>query len=175
MTVITEELVIEERISRVDELDLEPIVYKLMHPEPDAAALAMADADRDVELYRCFWKLCVLYPATTIVPTLQIDRVWHAHILDTVQYRVDCERVFGGPLHHFPYAGLRGADDRQAWRADFARTCALFAEHFGVDVGTVPAGSACSNHGDGTDCCVGCVRPSATRGRPRPARRVQPG
>jgi hypothetical protein len=175
VTVSTEEQVIEERLCRVDELDLEPIIYKLLHPESGEGRLALAEADRDVELYRCFLKLCVLYPSTTIVPTREIDRVWHTHMLDTAKYRADCDRVFGQFLDHFPYAGLRGEDDRRAWRADFARTRALFRDHFGVEIGTEPAASACSNHGDGSDCCVGCIRPPSGDRRPRPVRSMAAG
>jgi hypothetical protein len=155
-----------ERLHRIDLLDLEPIVYKLMHPEPGETALGLPDADRDVALYRCFLKLCVLYPDATIVPTRQLDRVWHTHMLDTAKYRADCDRVFGQFMDHFPYAGLCGEDDSHTWRENFARTRRLFAEQFGVEIGTRPAASACRNHGDGSDCCVGCIKPSPARPRP---------
>ena len=74
-----------ERLCRVDELDLEPIVYKLVCPEPGETSLSLVRTDQDVTLYRCFLKLCVLYPGTTIVPTRQLDRVWHTHMLDTAK------------------------------------------------------------------------------------------
>ncbi len=162
--------VIEERLARVDELDLEPLVFKLMHPGPGEPGAGLGRADQDAELYRCFLRLCVLYPRATIVPSRAIDQVWHAHMLDTVKYRIDCDRVFGQPLDHFPYAGLRGEDDQRAWREDYSRTRELFREHFGVEIGADPAASACASHGDGADCCTGCVRPSSRRGRPRPYR-----
>jgi hypothetical protein len=133
-------------------------------------ALSLAEADRAVALYRCFLKLCVLYPGARIVPTRRLDRVWHAHVLDTAKYRADCDHVFGHFMDHFPYAGLRGEDDRRGWRADFARTRHLFAKHFGAEFGTQPTLSACRNHGDGSDCCVGCVSTQAADGRPRPER-----
>jgi hypothetical protein len=79
--------------------------------------------------------------------------------------------VFGRFLDHFPYAGLRGEVDRHAWREDFATTRGLFREHFGVDIGTDPAASACRAHVDGADCCVGCVKPPTCDTRPRPDRR----
>lgn len=161
----------EEQLCRVDELDLEPVIFKLMHPETGCTGLSLRRADRDVALYRCFLKLCVLYPGTTIVPTTSIDRVWHTHILDTAKYRADCDRVFGMLLDHFPYAGLRGDEDRRAWRQDFERTRALFRSHFAVAVGADLAASVCSNHGDGSDCCVGCAKPAPSVPRPRPARR----
>lgn len=170
MTATAHELTIVERLRRADELDLEPIVFKLMHPEPGEEALSLAEADQAVALYRCFLKLCVLCPGTAIVPTRQLDHVWHTHMLDTAKYRADCDHVFGRFMDHFPYAGLRGEADRRAWRDDFAATRRLFREHFGVDIGTEPAASACRNHVDGADCCVGCTRPPICDTRPRPER-----
>lgn len=167
-----QDAVIEERLARVDELDLEPLVFKLMHPDHGDPGAELSRADQDVELYRCFLRLCVLYPETTIVPSRVIDHVWHAHMLDTVKYRTDCDRVFGQPLDHFPYAGLCGEDDQRAWREDYSRTRTLFHQHFSVEIGADPAASACANHGDGADCCTGCVRPSSRRSRPRPYRDV---
>ena len=168
----------EERLCRIDALDLEPVVYLLTHPEPAEMALSLAEADQAVTLYRCFLKLCVLHPGARIVPTRQLDRVWHAHVLDTAKYRADCDHVFGHFMDHFPYAGLRGEDDQRAWRDDFARTRRLFAEHFGAEAGAEagaetgaqPAPGACRNHGDGSDCCTGCVKVPAAGGRPRPER-----
>ncbi len=160
----------EERICRVDALDLEPIVYKLMNPEPGEAGLTLARADQDVALYRCFLKLCVLHPAATIVPTRQLDHVWHTHMLDTAKYRADCDWAFGFFIDHFPYIGFRGEADRRAWREDFAQTCRLFEVHFSVDIGSQPAASACHAHGDGSGCCVGCIKPSEGESRPRPDR-----
>jgi hypothetical protein len=170
VTTMNPELIAAERLSRVDELDLEPVIFKLLHPEPGSPRPAVDAAERDAELYRCFLKLCVIYPGQAIVPTHDIDHVWHAHVLDTAKYRTDCDRVFGRPLDHFPYAGLRGPQDRAAWSADFARTRVLFAEHFGIDIGGSPAASACTSHVGGADCCVGCIT-SAASFRPRPARR----
>ena len=171
VTVTVPEVTTEERLRRIDALDLEPIVYKLTHPEPGQTVLSLAEADEDVALYRCFLKLCVLHPGAAIVPTRQLDHVWHTHMLDTAKYRADCDEVFGHFKDHFPYAGLRGEDDRRAWREAFARTRRLFRRHFGAEIGGQPAASACRNHGDGSDCCVGCIKPAPDSTRPRPERR----
>jgi hypothetical protein len=160
----------EDRLRRIDALDLEPIVYKLIHPDPGEVALSLPEADRAVALYRCFLKLCLLHPGVAIVPTRQLDRVWHAHMLDTAKYRADCDHMFGHFMDHFPYAGLRGEDDRRMWHGDFAQTRRLFAEHFGEEIGTQPAPSACGNHGDGSDCWVGCIKTPSADVRPRPER-----
>ncbi len=164
------ELTTAERLRRVDALDLEPVVYKLIHAEPGEESLSLGQADESVALYRCFLKLCALYPSTVIVPTRQLDQVWHTHMLDTAKYRADCAYVFGEFMDHFPYAGLRGEGDRRAWRADFDRTCELFQKHFGIEIGAEPAASACSNHGDGSDCCVGDTESLVGDVRPRPVR-----
>lgn len=62
----------EEMVRRVDSLDLEPVVFKLVHPEPGDTGLSVAGADQAVALYRGFLKLCALYPGVTLVPT----RMW---------------------------------------------------------------------------------------------------
>lgn len=62
----------------------------------------------------------------------------------------------------FPYFGFRGEADRRAWREDFAHTRRPFRQHFSIALGGQPAASACRNHGDGSECCVGCIRPAAT-------------
>jgi hypothetical protein len=109
-------------------------------------------------------------PGATLVPTRELDRVWHTHLLDTAKYRADCGAVFGGFMDHFPYAGLRGEEDRRAWNEAFASTRRLFREQFGAEIGTDPAASACRNHVDGADCIAGCAKPPPDEDRPRPHR-----
>ncbi len=129
--------------------------------------LSLAGADHAVTLYRGFLKLCVLYPDVSLVPTRQLDHVWHTHLLDNAKYRADCFWVFGRFVDHFPYAGLCGEQDQRAWAEDFAQTRRLFQENFGTDIGAERAASVCRNHGDGSDCCVGSIGRSAGLIRPR--------
>lgn len=35
-------------------------------------------------------------------PSLDVDEVWHLHILDTMRYGSDCNRLFGRFIHHVP-------------------------------------------------------------------------
>lgn len=174
----------------IDALDLEPIAYKLMHPEPGQTVMTLAEADQLVTGYRCFLKLCAWHPEESIVPSKAIDEVWHAHILDTAKYAADCETVFGRFAHHFPYFGLRGGIDEATWRAAFGRTRELFRQHFGTDVpGRDAAGASC--HVDGSSCTdeennsvcvfddsVECDRTTGAaaldRQRPRPDRAAAP-
>jgi hypothetical protein len=76
-----------------------------------------------------------LYPHHKIVPTWEIDQVWHHHILDTHKYAQDCQWLFGYFVHHYPYFG-QGSSllEQQEWHQAFAHTCFLFFKHFDVDL-----------------------------------------
>lgn len=50
-----------------------------------------------------------------------------------MKYGVDCERVFGYFLHHFPYVGLRGEADLEAHHRMGERMKELYEETFGDD------------------------------------------
>jgi hypothetical protein len=155
---------------RVDALDLDPIAYKLMHPEPGVTTMTLAGADQLIAAYRCFLKLCAWYPDQGFVPSRAVDEAWHAHILDTAKYARDTRSVFGAVLHHFPYLGLRGEQDEAAWRAAYARTRGMFREHFGIELPADRAaagdcGSACNDEGGSCD-----PHAALTRERPRPTR-----
>lgn len=63
--------------------------------------------------YKKFLTLKKLYPEKDLVPNKAVDEFWHAHILDTVSYQKDCKKVFGYFLHHFPYFGIYGEEDKQ--------------------------------------------------------------
>ncbi|MBV0934887.1 glycine-rich domain-containing protein [Marinobacterium weihaiense] len=84
-------------------------------------------------LYRKFLALNMRYPDKKICPTGPIDEYWHAHILDTHAYAKDCDALFGKFLHHFPYFGMRGPQDRANLEAAFEESLDLFVIHFGVD------------------------------------------
>jgi hypothetical protein len=88
----------------------------------------------DVEnLYRKFLALNIRYAGKKICPSGPIDEFWHAHILDTRAYAADCELLFGEYLHHFPYFGMRGPEDRACLDAAFEESLKLFVLHFGID------------------------------------------
>jgi hypothetical protein len=84
-------------------------------------------------LSRRFLALNVRYPNRKICPTGPIDDFWHAHILDTRAYMQDCDTIFGRYLHHFPYFGMRGAEDQLALDQAFRESIELFITHFGID------------------------------------------
>jgi hypothetical protein len=114
----------------IAELDLEPIKVKLMHEESgEGWSLEMANS---VEAdYRRFLYLMKMYPNEEMAPLMDVDIFWHYHILDTMKYAADCDKVFGYFVHHFPYLGLRGEDDEQAHHAAGSRMQEVYEATFG--------------------------------------------
>ena len=154
----------ENRMIRlIDELDLEPITFKLVHPELDETNMSVEKADELIEKYRRFLKLCAMYPERSIVPSKEIDQVWHVHILDTAKYAADCDAIFGFLLHHFPYFGLRGAADLEHLHNEAAETRQLYMEHFSEDMfdGSIKnVDSSCSSAPTCTGDCSPSCQPS---------------
>ncbi len=119
---------LERAIAAVASLDFAMVRMKLA-----TEGWTTETCDEVEDLYRKFLALNVRYPDRKLCPSGPVDAFWHAHILDTRAYAVDCERLFGGPLHHYPYFGLRGPTDLAALNEAFADTIDLFIRHFGVD------------------------------------------
>ena len=76
-----------------------------------------------VEQYRNYLFLKIKYGKThTLPPSLDIDEVWHAHILHTEEYTEFCQEAFGFFLHHHPHHGknneLTDADIAQAFEQE---------------------------------------------------------
>lgn len=120
-------ILISEKILLADELDLEPIAFKLEkeHGWP------LDRINYAIEQYRLWLKTVIHFPDSSIIPNKEVDEVWHAHILDTRKYAEDCERLFGRFLHHFPYFGMRGENDRQDLHTAFAQSQAMMFEVLG--------------------------------------------
>jgi hypothetical protein len=117
-------------LKKVSRIDLSPINKVLQHENPALwtdETIAQTEAD-----YRRLLALNLLYPTETLVVNKILDDYWHQHILDTHKYHEDCEQVFGCYLHHDPYFGINGEEDRQRNREGFAATQQLWAETFDV-------------------------------------------
>lgn len=110
-------------------LDFGTLKVKLCRDEN----LTMEECEEIEDLYRKFLALNMRYPDRKICPTGPIDMFWHAHILDTRAYAEDCENLFGHMLHHFPYFGMRGAQDKRDLDETFAHSVELFIRHYGID------------------------------------------
>ena len=121
---------LEHIIAGIEALDLDPIKRKLMDPE-EGQGWSREYTERMALAYRRFLKLLVRFPEETLAPGKDIDKFWHGHILDTMKYAEDCERVFGYFLHHFPYFGMRGEQDAADLRAAAAKMNVLYEREFG--------------------------------------------
>jgi hypothetical protein len=64
-------------------------------------------------------------------PSIEIDEIWHHHILHTERYHKDCEYIFGMYLHHFPYFGMRGEQDFKNLQSAYEVTKSLYEAEFG--------------------------------------------
>jgi hypothetical protein len=110
-------------------IDLSMVKLKLQDREHGLAWTTAQCESAELE-YKRYLELCKRH-GPGIVPNAIMDDMWHFHILDTRAYARDCEVVFGHFLHHFPYFGMRGDDDRANLLAAFARTQALYEQAFG--------------------------------------------
>lgn len=120
----------QDDFAAIAALDLDPIKVKLMHKE-SGEGWSIEQAN-DVEFeYRRFLYLMKIFPHEHAAPRFDVDIFWHYHILDTMKYAEDCEKVFGYFLHHFPYIGLRGPEDMTAHERVGERMRELYEETFG--------------------------------------------
>lgn len=120
---------LDEALRRTACLDFSMLKEKLVEERGWTEEFAAEVED----LYRKFLALNARYPDRKVCPTGPIDDFWHAHILDTRAYAADCDLLFGRFLHHFPYFGMRGPDDRADLEQTFQESVELFIIHFGID------------------------------------------
>lgn len=111
-------------------LDLGNVRMKLADTE-EGPGLDHEQVDLMEQEYRRFLALQLVHPEADIVPCKIVDELWHRHILDTAAYREDCDAIFGHFLDHFPYFGMRGAEDAAALLDAYAETLDRYRSAFG--------------------------------------------
>ena len=100
------------------------------NPTWDAKRLAEAESE-----YRSFLAVAKATPGQDHHNTsVDMDAVWHSHILHTRQYHTDCAQFFGHYFHHAP--SERSACARETVEVDATETVLSFLE-----------GSSCSATG----------------------------
>jgi len=126
----------------IDATDFTMIKIKLQDREegPGWAPELCAIVEQE---YKRFLALKRAYPNKEIVPNRLVDTFWHQHILDTEKYEQDCDVLFGHFLHHFPYFGMQGSEDRANLNAAFRDTQELYETHFGRADSTQAANARC--------------------------------
>lgn len=113
----------------IQELDFARLKHK--YTETSEAEMTVEQWDIAETEYRRFLALKVFYPGVSLVPSKLVDKIWHAHILDTRAYREDCEKVFGRFIDHYPYFGINGDHDAHVLQYHFHKTIKLYEKHFG--------------------------------------------
>ncbi len=122
-----------EFFAKVQTLDFSWIELKLTKSDPNIAKIWSLDGVKDAIMqYKNFMYLLYKYHETghKIVPSIEVDEIWHHHILDTRKYLSDCEKAYGFFMHHFPYFGMRGSEDFLDLQRSFQDTQRLYFEEF---------------------------------------------
>ena len=134
----------QEVITAIRALDLEPIKLKLMDAEA-GQGWTREHADRAEAAYKNYLTVLAKHPEKIeeVLLSREVDEFWHAHILHTMKYADDCEKVFGNFLHHNPQTTPRTPADAQKRSALMEKTRRLYQNEFG-------AGLAGANAWDGS-------------------------
>lgn len=113
-------------LEKLKALDLAPVADHLMNLRT-GHGWTRQQALRAMRRYKTFLFISYLYPHTVLIPTQEIDRVWHCHILHTCKYRQDCEMLFGYFIDHEPESAVSSETHQQNLDAAFAQTQSLLA------------------------------------------------
>ncbi len=132
--------------SKVEAIDFSRLRHK--YTASSEAEMTEQEWDFSEQEYRRFLDLKVLYPGVSLVPSKVVDKIWHAHILDTKSYREDCQLVFGKFMDHFPYFGIYGKEDYASLQSAFSKTVSLYEKHYGPYPSGSPLNTAsrCEDH-----------------------------
>ena len=108
---------VEQAIAAVQTLDLEPIRLRVMDAER-GEGWTRERAESAERAYRTYLTMLVRNPEAmeSIVVSKDVDEFWHTHILHTMKYTADCQRMFGTYLHHKPQDEARSAADIERTR-----------------------------------------------------------
>ena len=128
------EITLEERLTRIDQIDLEPIAWALTQDKYGRPS-DMTDDEADIAIlhYKMTLKLWLMEPGQTVTLTQMIDEVWHTHILDSTKYSRDMVWALGYVPQHFPYFGAQGPVELERLMNAHQATIPLYAKYFGVD------------------------------------------
>lgn len=101
-----------EVIAAIQALDLESVKVRAMDPEL-GEGWTREYADSVALAYKHFLIIAVKNQesAEEILPSKDVDEFWHTHILQTMKYADDCQKVFGTFLHHNPHIGKLSEGD----------------------------------------------------------------
>lgn len=114
-------------------LNLDRIKWKLSEPE-EGRGWSQELCDHAEMEYKKYLTMMKLFPELDIVPSKLMNKFWHQHILDTRAYAKDCNAVFGRFVHHYPYFGMYGEEDKQELISAFERTREIYKSLFSSEM-----------------------------------------
>src|SRR6267378_2957161 len=120
---------IAQVIAAIRALYLEPIRLRVMDPEL-GEGWTREYAESVERAYRNYLVMLVKHPEDVedIVVSKDVDEFWHTHILHTMKYTEDCEKVFGTYLHHNPDVGGRAPAEIERKAALVEKTRRLYQQ-----------------------------------------------
>lgn len=89
-------------------------------------------AEHVIVEYKKFMLLCSMFPERNITPSVDIDTVWHLHLLYTRSYFRFCNDALGCAfLHHEP---SKGGDEQESFHENsYDKTLQTYSEVFGYE------------------------------------------
>jgi hypothetical protein len=134
---------VEQVMAAIRALDLEPIKLRVMDPEL-GEGWTREYAESIEHAYRNYLTVLAKHPEDLedIVVSKDVDEFWHTHILHTMKYTEDCERVFGRYLHHNPDVGGRAPAEIERKAALVERTRRLYQQESAMCSAAIQAGTA---------------------------------
>ena len=119
---------LEEAKHYIYSIDFSNILNKMVNHQ----GWLRKDAEKVCEMYRNFLYLQKKYKGQNqLPPSEEMDEFWHQHILDTKQYRKDCQAIFGEYLDHYPYFGIDATSTFSDLESAFEKMQELYMEEFG--------------------------------------------
>lgn len=118
---------LEEAKEYIYSIDFSNIIYKMVNH----LGWLKHDALTVCNMYRNFLFLQMKYGKDhKLPPTEEIDEFWHLHILDSKNYRKDCDAIFGEYFDHYPYFGIDGKNSIKDVEDAFETMQKLYAKEF---------------------------------------------
>jgi hypothetical protein len=111
--------------------------------------MSRRDANKAIRAFKRFFFLAGV--EGSVVPTEEIDKVWHEFILFTQEYELACHALFGKFIHHKPSTGT--PDERTELAFGYDRTKKLLKRYFGGKYAAKYAD--CCDGSDGCHTCSG--------------------
>src|SRR5882757_9617949 len=123
---------VEQVISAISALDLESVKVRAMDRKL-GEGWTREYADGIEQGYRTYLAMLAKYPdhAEDILLSKDVDEFWRTHILQTIKYTEDCDKVFGKYLHHAPHIGEVTKADVEKRTALAEKTRRLYQREFG--------------------------------------------